>query len=113
MKSAEKGCIEIDPRECHRFIQAWRDEGCRVIDVRTPKEYASGHIEGAENIDFFSPGFTETIHRLDREKPYVVYCRTGVRGGKTLSQMRDAGFVRVVNIRGGIECWRSEGLPTV
>lgn len=111
--SSEARCIEMDPHECTRFLQENREQGCLVIDVRTPDEYAEGHIEGAINIDYFSPGFKEKIQALDRGRPYVIYCKQGVRGGKTLEIMKGCGFNRVVNIRGGIILWRSAGLPTV
>jgi phage shock protein E len=111
--SPEARCIEMDPHECTRFLQENRERGCQVIDVRTPAEFAEGHIEGAVNIDYFSPDFKEKIRALDRGQPYVIYCKQGVRGGKTLEIMKSCGFNRVVNIRGGIVHWRSEGLPTV
>jgi rhodanese-related sulfurtransferase len=111
--SSKVRCIELDPPECTRFLQENREEGCLVIDVRTPKEFAGGHIDGAINIDYFSPDFKEQIEGLDRGQPCVIYCKQGVRGGKTLEIMRGCGFVRVVNIRGGIDHWRSAGLPTV
>src|SRR5690606_39273519 len=53
-----------------------------VVDVRTPSEYASGHLEGAVNVDFQSAEFDATIAELDPDVEYVVYCQSGNRSAQ-------------------------------
>jgi rhodanese-related sulfurtransferase len=104
----DQQCTEASPDECRRAIT--EEAGCRIIDVRTPAEYAEGHLDNAINIDFYAPGFREQLVALDRERPYVVYCRKGMRGAKAMSIMKETGFRRVYNMSGGIENWNRLGL---
>lgn len=81
----------------------------RVIDVRTPEEYAEGHIAEAILIDFYAEDFRDEIARLDREKAYFVYCRSGNRSGQAVEIMRELGFVEVYNLSAGIREWVEQG----
>lgn len=103
-----QGCREASPEECRRAIEV---EGCRILDVRTSAEYGEGHLEDAVNIDFYAPDFRARLERLDRDRPYVVYCKKGMRGAKAMEILRQAGFSRVYNIQGGYENWAGRGLP--
>lgn len=69
-----------------------------VIDVRTPSEFADGHVKEAKNIDFNSASFDSQIKGLDREKSYRLYCRSGNRSGKALEKMKALGFKDVENL---------------
>jgi rhodanese-related sulfurtransferase len=69
--------------------------GRTIIDVRTPAEYAAGHIAGAQNIDYEAADFGTRIEALDKAAPYVVYCRSGRRSALAQAQMKDAGFTDV------------------
>lgn len=100
---------ELDPAGCRQLIDS--SPGCVILDVRTPGEYSQGHLDGAENLDFFCSDFRTKIETRDRERIYVVYCKKGHRGERTRDMMRSCGFIRVVNIRGGIEGWKLAGLP--
>jgi rhodanese-related sulfurtransferase len=100
---------ERAPQQCRKLIQ--EGSGCVILDVRTPQEYSRGHIERAENIDYFSPAFPQKIDSLDKTRTYVVYCKTGIRAEKTCRMMKERGFPFVITIRGGIESWQDEGLP--
>jgi rhodanese-related sulfurtransferase len=82
-----------------------------IIDVRTPQEYASGYINGAVNIDIGSPTFKDEIGKLDKNKTYIVYCRTGVRSAAARDIMEGLGFQHVINVLGGITAWEAAGLP--
>jgi len=68
------------------------DEGRTVIDVRTPEEYADGHIEGAVLVDVQASTFDEDIAGLDPKASYVVYCRSGNRSAQAAGRMRSAGL---------------------
>jgi rhodanese-related sulfurtransferase len=82
-----------------------------VIDVRTPEEYAAGNIPDAINIDYRSPSFRNDVAGLDKDKLYIVYCRTGVRSSAARDIMEEAGFKHVINMTGGYSDWVAEGLP--
>lgn len=71
-----------------------------IIDVRTPKEFAEGHIEGAVNIDLSSETFGESIAALDMSDSYGVYCRSGNRSAQAVAQMKEAGFTNVRDLGG-------------
>ncbi len=79
-----------------------------VLDVRTPAEIAGGKIEGAMELDFHSPGFAEKLDELDKEKTYLVYCRSGGRSGNTCTIMSEKGFKKLYNLDGGFTAWSSE-----
>ncbi|WKK66138.1 rhodanese-like domain-containing protein [Lutimonas zeaxanthinifaciens] len=84
-----------------------------LIDVRTPEEYASGHIENAVNIDFYADNFQEQIEVLDRSQPVYVYCKKGGRSSNAAQKMKDMGFKSVYDLDGGILQWEQEGFKTV
>lgn len=84
-----------------------------ILDVRTPVEFAEGHLEGAVNIDWESGHFAEDITVLDPTARYLVYCRTGIRAGYAAATMLQAGFTHVVNMAGGYEEWTFQMRPTV
>ena len=58
-----------------------------------------------------NPGFSDEIQKLDKTKPYLVYCRSGRRSAAAMQQMKDAGFTNVTNLDGGIMGWQNAGLP--
>ena len=73
-----------------------------VIDVRTPEEYKADHVEGALNIDVKSSDFKNQISKLDKADSYKIYCKSGARSEKAISQMREMGFKNLKNL-GGID----------
>lgn len=87
--------------------------GLVVLDVRTPDEFNAGHLEGAEMIDFYRPDFADRIAELERDTPYLLYCRSGNRSGSTLELMEDLGFTDVTEVDGGILAWEASGLPVL
>ncbi len=76
------------------------------LDVRTDEEIAKGHINGAVKIDFYQGNFKEELNKLDKNTPYLVYCRSGGRSGKTLKIMQNQGFVEAYNLLGGYSEWK-------
>lgn len=73
-----------------------------LVDVRTSGEFASGHIEGAINIDFHSPSFLSDFKKLDPTKMYFVYCRSGNRSGQAAALLGAHGFSSVYDLSEGI-----------
>ena len=105
---------DITPEEAYALIQDNRDnQNFVIIDVRTPEEYASGHVEKAINLDYYSETFKDELNKLDKNKTYLIYCRSGHRSGETLSVMEELGFREAYNMLGGIIQWKVEGLPTI
>lgn len=84
-----------------------------VLDVRTPEEYAAGHLEDARLVDISAPDFEQQIAALPRDDRYVVYCRTGNRSAQALAVMERLGFTDVADVDGGIVAWADAGLPLV
>jgi len=76
-----------------------------VLDVRTAAEMRSGAIRGAVNIDLMSADFQQKIGKLDKNKTYFVYCRSGNRSGQACKMMGNAGFEHVYNLSGGMMSW--------
>ena len=113
-KEAPTHIIEnITPQEAFTLIEDNRNNPDFVIlDVRTPQEFAQGHIAGAIMIDFYSMTFRDDLDALDKDKTYLIYCGSGGRSGKTLDIMEELGFQEVYNLLGGINAWQDAGLPT-
>jgi rhodanese-related sulfurtransferase len=95
------------------FSTAMKSPGTIVLDVRTPAEYASGHLPTAKNIDIEGSGFAAGIAALDKNGTYAVYCRSGNRSGTALTEMAAAGFAHVYDLEGGIGAWQNMGGPLV
>lgn len=104
---------ELTIKEAYNKIQENKNNPDLVIlDVRTPSEYSEGHIESSVNIDFNADDFKVKANELDKNKSYLVYCRSGNRSKKAVAVMKDLGFKEVYNI-GGIMDWQKEGYPVV
>lgn len=102
------------PKEALELIQKnSNNPGFVILDVRTPEEFESGHIEGAININYNADAFAEDLNKLDKNKLYLVYCRTGRRSSDTVDIMTRQGFGELYRIDGDIVKWKSEGLPVV
>ncbi|WP_452226316.1 rhodanese-like domain-containing protein [Lacinutrix cladophorae] len=82
----------------------------QLVDVRTPKEFKTGYIETAQNIDFYSPTFDADILKLDKRKPVLLYCKSGGRSAKCAKKLEEAGFTKIYDLEGGISRWKHEGL---
>lgn len=82
------------------------DSDIQLIDVRTPAEYAEGHIDGAINIDFLDEEvFSKGVASLDPNKPLYLYCRSGNRSGKAAKKLADMGFRELHDLEGGYMAW--------
>ncbi|HTX61091.1 MAG TPA: rhodanese-like domain-containing protein [Methanobacterium sp.] len=111
-KKSKKKVEELEPKEAFTEIEKHHDNpDFIVLDVRTPKEYNKEHLENAEVLDFKSSNFKEELEKMDPEKNYYVYCRSGRRSLKAVEQMKKQGFQKVFNIKGGINKWKSKRLP--
>ena len=84
-----------------------------ILDVRSPDEYSDAHIAKADNIDYNSSIFKLEIDKMDRNKKYLVYCRSGHRSSNAVKIMISMGFTDIHNLSGGIRKWLGEGFPLV
>jgi phage shock protein E len=84
-----------------------------IIDVRTPEEYADGHIPGAINRNLNAPTFRDDIDKFDKNNIYIIYCRTGVRSAAARDIMKELGFKNIINVTGGYVEWLAQGFPVV
>lgn len=96
-----------------RFAEVVATPGVQIIDVRTPEEFAEGHLEGAVNINVQGPDFASQIASLDPSGLYAVYCRSGNRSQPAVATMADAGISGVIELESGIIGWQDAGLPVV
>ncbi|MGI9532173.1 rhodanese-like domain-containing protein [Lutimonas sp.] len=107
-EEAETTISLISPSELNN-----RNEDILIIDVRTPEEFASGHLENSVNIDYKADNFEELVGELDRNQDVYVYCKVGGRSGRSAKVLEDLGFKKVYDLDGGIIAWEKDGLKTV
>ncbi|MEI8082302.1 MAG: rhodanese-like domain-containing protein [Actinomycetes bacterium] len=96
-----------------QFSSAIAEPGVVLLDVRTPAEFAAGHLPGARNVDFENPNFPSQLAALDKNATYALYCRSGNRSGQALVQMESAGFTQIYDLTYGIAAWETRGGPVV
>lgn len=89
------------------------DTEVQLVDVRTPEEYAEGHLAGAVNLDVKAPSFKQSaLDKLDKSRPVAVYCRGGKRSARAAGMLAAQGF-QVTNLEGGVQAWKEAGKPLV
>jgi len=86
-------------------------KGEQLIDVRTPQEFEKYRIVSAKNINYNGSDFRSQIERLDKTKPVLVYCLSGVRSKSAANVIRAAGFKIIYELEGGINAWSRAGKP--
>ena len=84
-----------------------------ILDVRSPQEFAAGHLPEAINIDVESADFADRVAGLDESAEMLVYCQTGNRSGVATNEMADLGFTDMSDLQGGIEAWAAAGEEVV
>ena len=87
------------------FANTIAEPGVVLIDVRTPEEFSSGHIEGAINMPVELSGFDQAVAELDKDLHYAVYCRTGRRSAIAVAKMSEAGITTISELSDGIVAW--------
>lgn len=102
VSDAVQKIVNLDPQS---FKEKIANDNPVIIDVRTADEYEAGHIDNAINLDFYSDNFADQLEKLDKHKPYSIYCRSGNRSGQTLLLMKELGFKDVANLSGGFTAW--------
>jgi rhodanese-related sulfurtransferase len=112
--SATDAVVHADVASFHKL---WKNDflkgtgGFQLIDIRTPEEYRSGHLKGAQLIDFYAADFYPKLEKLDKNQPVLIYCRSANRSGQAVMKMKQMGFKQVYNMKGGINAWIGAGYP--
>ena len=106
--------VTVDVVAPKEFVKAQKKKKKNVIlDVRTPQEYATGHLEGAILLDWRdNANFVKEIESFDKSKKYYIYCRSGRRSNAAAKLMKSKGF-NVYDMQGGINNWCGQGLKVV
>ena len=95
------------------FANVIASPGVTIVDVRTPQEFAEGHIEGAVNIPVELPDFMDRVSELDPSGTYAVYCRSGNRSQPAVAGMSSIGINGIYELESGTTGWTTEGQPLV
>lgn len=109
-KSADKSATTV-VQEVHvvlkkeDFKKAIENKDIQFVDVRTPEEYEEGHIGNAENVDYLGDDFEDGIQKYDKNQPIYIYCRSGNRSGKASKIMKELGFTKIYDLKGGYLDW--------
>ena len=106
-KSNVEGEIQVVTAEEMQELSQLED--VQLVDIRTPEERKEGFIANSQNIDYLSPSFEQDLEKLDKSKPVIVYCKSGNRNAKCAEKMKDAGFVKIYDLDGGMAKWKFKG----
>jgi thioredoxin len=82
----------------------------QILDVRTPEEFNSDHIENANNVNWLGDSFVKDSEKYDKTKPVFVYCKSGGRSKKATEKLEELGFENIYELDGGFLKWDAEGL---
>lgn len=76
-----------------------------LLDVRTPEEYAQGHLDNSLNVNWFDAGFAQQVEGIDKDETIYVYCKVGGRSAKAQQKLQSLGYRNVINLEGGYDAW--------
>jgi rhodanese-related sulfurtransferase len=99
----------IDPSELAARISS--GSAPTILDVRTPEEFASGHIAGAINVPVSELPARLASLKLSPGEEIVVHCQRGSRAASAESILRESGYTRVRDLSGHMEAWQAGGYP--
>ena len=102
-----KGVKTIDAVTFSKKIQETQNP--QILDVRTPEEYASEHIDKAENVNWLGDSFVVSAEKYNKSKPVFVYCKSGGRSQKAAAKLAELGFTNIYELEGGILKWNAAG----
>jgi len=106
---ARSGGQAVGPTEAVRLM----NQGAVLVDVRSQAEFDSGHILDARHVPQDEVAKAADTLKRFKEKVVVVCCESGMRSGAAARVLQAQGFTKVVNLRGGLQAWRTENLPLV
>jgi rhodanese-related sulfurtransferase len=109
LRARARGSNAISPADAVLLANA----GALLLDVRDGKDYEAGHIIEARNLPAAELAAKAETLKKYKEKPVIVYCDSGNASAAAARTLREAGFNKVVTLRGGLQSWRQENLPLV
>jgi thioredoxin len=104
----QKNISLIDPVSFSKEIQSTSE--AQILDVRTPEEFATDHIQNAQNVNWLSAEFVTNTSKYNKSKPVFVYCKSGGRSHKAAEKLAELGFTQIIELEGGILKWEAAGL---
>lgn len=108
MAASTNGVLHVNPTEAQKLIASKK---VVVLDVRTPKEFAAGHLAGATNINYLAADFAKAIAGLDPNQTYLVHCAVGGRSTQALPALKKLSLPSLYHLDGGIKAWEKAGFP--
>jgi rhodanese-related sulfurtransferase len=107
---AKKAAV-LSPEQFNQKLAATSEK--ILLDVRTPEEYAEGHLADAKLINYYNEDFKNQLSQLDKSKPVFLYCRSGKRSGASAELLVELGFKEVYDLQGGFMAWADGKYPFI
>ena len=107
LRTRQDSFAAIPPQELIRMM----NQGALVLDLRSPEDFAAGHIGGARRMDSAEILKAAETQKKYKEKSVIVCCNSGSLGASAARTLVGQGFSKVFNLRGGLAGWRAENLP--
>ncbi|CAM4269101.1 rhodanese-like domain-containing protein [Zobellia roscoffensis] len=98
------GCAQSKGKPITEFSQNDIDSGI-LVDVRTPEEYAGGHLDNAVNMNLFDVDFVKNMDSIAKNRAVYVYCKKGGRSAKAAHILDSLGFKKVIDLEGGYDAF--------
>ncbi|QDO92665.1 rhodanese-like domain-containing protein [Formosa sediminum] len=106
--SHETGVIEVVSAEEMQSLISLDD--VQLVDLRSEEDrFKQGYIANSQHIDYSSETFEEDIKNLDKSKPVALYCNSGKRSAECAQKLKEAGFVKIFDLQGGVSEWKHKG----
>jgi len=106
---AKRDAKNVTPDEVEKLLA--KDPKPIVLDVRTPDEFAEGHIPGATNVDAHDPDFAKKVAQLDQKRPVIIHCAAGGRSSQMLPTVAAQKFPEIYHMNKGFSAWSASGKP--
>jgi rhodanese-related sulfurtransferase len=107
VSGAGGGVERLNPEQFESTINS--TSGALIIDVRTPEEFAQGHINGAQLMNIYDQDFEQKVAALPKDKPVFVYCRSSNRSMQAVPAFQKVGFKQIYELAGGMNAWYASG----
>jgi rhodanese-related sulfurtransferase len=110
--SGEKDVTQIIDLAASKIQETLKeDPKIIIVDIRTPEEFAQGHLAHAKNINFMGGSFEDELAKLDKSKTYMMHCRSGGRSTRSLPIWKKLGFQKVIHLNKGMNDIQTTQLP--
>jgi rhodanese-related sulfurtransferase len=106
--AADTNVTHVNAEQAQKLIA---DKKVVILDIRTPEEFAAGHIAGATNINFRAANFEKALASLDKSQNYLVHCASGNRSTQALPKFQKLEFKSLYHLDGGLRAWQKAKLP--